>query len=377
MQVPEEDLALIALTQIEGAGGKLCRRLRERWGSLAALWEGASLPPALKERGIDRDALRRQAETIATACEKYRIEILPFWSERFPYLLRHIPASPAILYRRGSLEDLSRLSAAVVGTRKPDSYGLQAAEVFTEALVQADAVVVSGLAYGIDAKAHQVALTQGGLTIAVMAHGLDVVYPPLHKSLAERILAQGALVSEYPPGDKLHPLRFPHRNRIIAGLSHLTLIVQSALPGGALTTAQAAFAADRPVFAVPGPVFSPLSRGCHHLIYQQIAQIAYSPDPVVEELRNRAQRLPFPSPAPLTEGQLNSHKSMPPLREPLDRAIYEAISSGLRFIDEVAAKVGRPIQEVTQRIVFLEIEGWLVQEPGNKVRLAKLPDARP
>jgi DNA processing protein len=148
MAAHDEVLALIALTQIEGVGGRLCRRLRERWGNLTAFWKGAPLPPALQKEPIDRASLRIQAETIATTCEKYRIEIIPFWSERFPYLLQHIPAAPAILYRRGSLTDLSRLSVAVVGTRKPDNYGLQATEFFTEALVEAGAVIVSGLAYG-------------------------------------------------------------------------------------------------------------------------------------------------------------------------------------------------------------------------------------
>jgi len=374
MEAREEELALIALTQIEGVGGKLCRRLRERWGSLAAFWEGAPLPATLRGQVGNRADLRLQAERIASACEKYRIEVLPFWSERFPYLLRHIPAPPAILYRRGSLEDLSRLSAAVVGTRKPDSYGLQATELFTEALVQAGAVIVSGLAYGIDARAHQTALMQGGLTVAVLAHGLDTVYPPLNKPLAERILAQGALVSEYPPGDRLHPMRFPHRNRIIAGLSHLTLVVQSALSGGAMTTARAAFAADRPVFAVPGSVFSPLSQGCHQLIHEQIAQIAYSPAIVVEELKNQSERLHFP--LETFSGPVNTDATKPSFSEPLDQAIYEAVSSGLTLMDDIAAKVGRPIQEVAQRVVFMEIEGWLIQEPGNKVRLAKLPGAR-
>jgi DNA processing protein len=374
MAAHDEVLALIALTQIEGVGSRLCRRLRERWGNLTAFWEGAPLPPALQKEPIDRASLRIQAETIATTCEKYHIEIIPFWSERFPYLLQHIPAAPAILYRRGSLTDLSRLSVAVVGTRKPDSYGIQATEFFTEALVEAGAVIVSGLAYGIDAKAHQTALAKGGLTIAVLAHGLDVVYPPLHKPLAERILAQGALLSEYPPGDTLHPMRFPHRNRIIAGLSHLTLVVQSGLPGGALTTARAAFAADRPVFAVPGPIFSPLSQGCHQLIHEQIAQIAHTPAALLAELKTQAERLHFPVPSP--KAHTNPHPQPPLFDDPLDQAIYEAVASGIHFLDEVAAKVKRPIQEVTQRIVFLEIEDWLIQEPGNKVRLAKTPNAK-
>jgi DNA processing protein len=235
---------------------------------------------------------------------------------------------------------------------------------------------VSGLAYGIDARAHQTALAKGGLTVAVLAHGLDIVYPPLHKPLAEKILSQGALLSEYPPGDRLHPMRFPHRNRIIAGLSHLTLVVQSKVPGGALTTARAAFAADRPVFAVPGPIFSPLSEGCHQLIYEQIAQIAYSPAVVINELKSQAERLPLPAGERGPIAGLFSEEK-PRFSDPVDQAIYEAVVSGLHLLDDVAAQVGRPIQEVAHRVVFLEIEGWLVQEPGNRVRLAKLPGARP
>lgn len=376
MALHEEALALIALNQIEGAGSKVCRRLREKWGSLAAFWEGAPLPEAIRAKASDRTALRHQAEIIAATCEKYRIAVIPFWSEQFPVLVQHIPAAPAILYRRGSLEDLSRLSVAVVGTRKPDSYGLQATETFTEALVEAGAVIVSGLAYGVDARAHQTALAKGGLTVAVLAHGLDIVYPPLHKPLAEKILSQGALLSEYPPGGRLHPMRFPHRNRIIAGLSHLTLVVQSSVPGGALTTARAAFAADRPVFAVPGPIFSPLSQGCHQLIYEQIAQIAYSPAVVVNELKSQAERLPFPA-GEVVSATGTSSKEKPHLSDPLDQAIYEAVASGLNLLDDVAAQVERPIQEVAQRVVFMEIAGWLVQEPGGKVRLSKLPGARP
>jgi len=375
MSLREEILALIALTQLEGVGGKLCRRLREKWGSLEAFWTEKHLPSPIAAAAAERRALRNQAESITQACEKLQVEVLPFWSERFPYLLRHLSAAPAILYRRGSLTALDCLSAAVVGTRKPDNYGLQAAELFTEALVKTGATIVSGLAYGIDAKAHQVTLAQGGHTIAVLAHGLDMVYPPLHKPLAERILAQGALVSEYPPGDKLHPMRFPHRNRIIAGLSHLTLVVQSGAQGGALTTARAAFQADRPVFAVPGSIFSPASGGTHRLIYEQIAQIAYEPRIVVEELQTQAARLSLPMSGDLLSAQ-GPQKEGPTFSDSTDQAIYEAVCKGVRLVDEVAAAVGRPIQEVVQRAVILEIEGWLVQEPGGRLRAAKLPGAK-
>ncbi len=360
----EELIALIALTRLEGIGGKLCRRLRAQWGSLTTFWTEKRLPGPLAE--VERPALRLQAETILQDCERLGIEIIPFWSERYPYLLSHGMAPPPILYRKGTLDDLARPCVAVVGTRKPTAYGLKVTQDFVAALVGAGICIVSGLAYGIDAEAHRLALQEGGYTIAVLAHGLDIVYPSLHKRLAEEIMARGSLLSEYPPGEKLYPRRFPHRNRIIAGLSHLTLVVQSAEKSGALSTAQAAFAVDRPVYAVPGDIYAPQSQGVHQLIYQQIAQIAFSPAVLLRELKSLPLRLPH----------VPRQTAEAPFADPTDQALYRLLQRGPMLIDDLAAGVRRPVQEVVQRIVLWEIEGWVVQEPGGRVRLAKTPDAR-
>lgn len=360
----EELLGLIALTQVEGIGSKLCRRLRAQWGSLEAFWTERRLTGPLAE--VQRPALRAKAEAILKDCEKLGIAILPFWSEKYPYLLSQSVAPPPILYRKGCLENLELPTVAVVGTRKPTTYGLKVTQDFVEALVGVGVCIVSGLAYGIDAEAHRCALKAGGYTIAVLAHGLDTLYPPLHRRLAEEILAQGALVSEYPPGEKLHPLRFPYRNRIIAGLSHLTLVVQSAEKGGALSTARAAFAVDRPVYAVPGDIYAPQSQGVHRLIYQQIAQIAYSPDVLLKELKALPPRL--------LQGPRETAEEF--FSDPVGQALYALLRQGPVLIDDLAAGVGRPVHEVVQRIVLWEVEGWVVQEPGGRVRLAKSPNAR-
>lgn len=361
----EELIALLALSQVDGIGGKQIRRLRRTWGRLAAFWEGPPppMPPRLRTQLSQRFFLRQQAEAILARCEQLQIRILPFWDPAFPPLLEEIPHPPAVLYQKGSLPLYGRPCVAVVGTRKPSPYGLKATAYFVEALVEAGAVIVSGLAYGIDAQAHRVTLQCGGQTIAVLAHGLDRIYPTAHRRLADEILATGAWVSEYPPDTKLHPLYFPFRNRIIAGLAQVTLLIESREKGGALFTAQAAFAANRPVFAVPGDIFSPTSTGAHRLIVEQMAQLAYTPAQILSELSVQADRLPLPlASGPQPEG-------------PTAAAIYALLADGMRHIDEVAAELSLSAEEVMQQVILLEIEGWITQRPGGYLMRAAPPNA--
>ncbi len=361
----EELLALLALTQIEGLGGKQLRRLRRSWGSLAAFWESPPppVPPKLKPYLGQRLQLRHQAEEIQACCEKLQVRIIPFWDVAFPPLLEEIAQPPAILYQKGNLPLYGRPSVAVVGTRKPSPYGLKATAHFVEALVEAGIVIVSGLAYGIDAHAHRVTLQHGGQTVAVLAHGLDRIYPTAHRRLADEILATGAWLSEYPPDTELHPLQFPFRNRIIAGLAHVTLLIESREKGGALFTARAAFEANRPVFAVPGDIFAATSAGTHRLIVEQVAQLAYSPAQILTELSVQADRLPLPVASPRQpEGATAS-------------AIYALLAEGMRHIDEVAAKLHLSAEEVMQQVILLEIEGWIQQRPGGYLMRASPPDA--
>lgn len=365
----EELLALIALLRIEGIGGQHIRKWRKAWGSLEVLWRPhgeKALPPQLREQLSNLSHLRREAEIIVQTCERLGIQTIPYYSSEFPPLLEEITAPPAILYKKGPHSLMGQPMVAVVGTRKPSAYGLKATEYFVESLIAAGVAIVSGLAYGIDAQAHRTALEKGGKTIAVLAHGLDWVYPPAHRRLAEELLKEGAWVSEYPPGTKLHPLYFPHRNRIIAGLAHMTLIVESRVGGGAFFTARAAFEANRPVFAVPGDIFSPTSEGTHVLIAEHVAQIAYHPEALLKELRLQTERLPLPT--------NDSGSPMP--EDPLQAQIYTLLEKGSRHIDELCSLTGYSVSELNRILTHMEIEGWIRQKPGGFIFRETPPNAK-
>lgn len=366
----DEVRLLVALLQEPGVSGKVIRRLRREYGTLTVLQspprgELRRYSAALQRVLASLPAHLEKARVTLETCQRLGVQVVPYWDIRYPGLLEEAVNPPAVLYVKGTLSLAGYPAVAVVGTRKPSSYGLRATEYFVEALVAQGVVIVSGLAYGIDAGAHQVALRQGGKTLAVLAHGLDRIYPMAHKRLAEAILSAGAWVSEYPPGTALHPLRFPYRNRILAGLAHLTLVVESGEKGGALFTARAAFAANRPVYAVPGEVFSSTSRGTNRLIAEQVAQIAYDPAQLLEELALQKSRLPLPRSAARAPS------------DPLQARIYESLEGKKRHVEELAALLEVPIAQLTFTLTMMEVEGWIEQSPGGWIRRAGLPDARP
>lgn len=367
----EDLLALLALLEMEGSGPRQVRKLHRLWGSLSALWQPQTpkpVPHFLHPHLGTLATFRQRAEEIVSTCEKLGIQIIPYYDSRYPPLLEGIASPPAVLYKKGSHPIVGQPLVAVVGTRKPTAYGLKVTDFFVEALVEAGVGIVSGLAYGIDARAHQASLQKGGKTIAVLAHGLDTIYPPVHRRLAEAILAEGAWVTEYPPSTKLHPLHFPYRNRIIAGLSHITLIIESRDRGGAFFTAQAAFDANRTVFAVPGDIFSVASQGCHVLIARQIAQIAHHPQIILDELRGQIERLPLPLSDRSDEPQKPS--------DPLQAQIYALLEKGSKHIDEVCLAIGLPISEVATVLLQMEVEGWIRQKPGGFIFREVPPNAR-
>jgi DNA processing protein len=210
--------------------------------------------------------------------------LLPATAADYPPLLRESPDAPAVLYVRGETQVLRDPQLAMVGSRNPTAGGRSTARDFASFFARAGLTITSGLALGIDAACHEGALVAGGPTIAVLGCGLDQTYPREHQSLAERIAAQGALISEFPPGTKPMPACFPQRNRIIAGLSHGTLVVEAAQRSGSLITARLAGVAGREVFAIPGSIHNPLARGCHQLI-RQGAKLVERPEDVLCELK--------------------------------------------------------------------------------------------
>jgi DNA processing protein len=287
------------------------------------------------------------------------------WGESgFPPQLAAIPAAPAALYVLGDIALLKAPQLAMVGARSASPLGCAIARELAGALAQAGLTITSGLAVGIDAASHEGALAAGGRTVAVLGTGPDRTYPPEHAGLAERIRPAGALVSEFPPGTGPQRQNFPRRNRIISGLARGTLVVEAASGSGSLITAQRALDQGREVFAVPGSIRSPLSRGCHRLI-RQGAHLVEGPADVLSGLQ-------FPvSYQRLTCGDMGGADGrglLPGGGPPLDKE-YEMLLDALGFepatIDTLVARSGLSGESIASMLLILELEGRIAPYPGG------------
>ena len=225
---------------------------------------------------------RKLPEMLQEQCERLHVSVVPVVSSAYPERLKRILRPPAVLYVKGTLPDC-RYGIGIVGSRMADAYGKKAAACFGRALAEAGVTVVSGGAKGIDTAAHEGALEGRGKTVAVLGCGPDIVYPPANRKLFEEIEANGALVSEYPPGTEPDRFRFPERNRIISGICQGIVLVQAAKRSGALITAEFAMDEGREVFCVPGNIFTDKSTGPHRLI-KAGARLADSPQDILEEV---------------------------------------------------------------------------------------------
>ncbi len=280
--------------------------------------------------------------------------LIPVVDARYPTLLREIPNAPVALYTRGCVSLLKTAQIAVVGSRNPTPSGREQAGALSADLVSRGLVVTSGLATGIDGAAHLAALEAGGATVAVAATGLDVAYPRSNRRLAERIVGtHGLLVSEYPPGTPPRREHFPRRNRIISGLSLGTVVVEATVRSGSLITARLAGEQGRDVFAVPGPVLSPLSRGCHALI-RQGAKLTETAEDVVEEF------------AWLTP-QAQVSKPVDATREPAadDAFLLQFMDRSPATMDELVFRSGLTAQAVSSILLGLELRGLVTIAPGG------------
>ncbi len=275
----------------------------------------------------------------------------------YPPLLREISGAPASLYVLGSLPALTSPQLAMVGSRSPTAGGRATAREFAAYFARSGLTVTSGLALGIDAACHEGALEGGGLTVAVCGTGLDRVYPVENAPLASRIRAHGALVSDFPP--RTAPLRqnFPRRNRIISGLSLGTLVIEAARQSGSLITARLAAEQGREVFAIPGSIHSPLSRGCHQLI-REGAKLVEEAGDVLTELR-----------ISLPKETLTAQRSLPLEAPELDKE-YEMLLDALGFepatIDVLVARTHLPGESVASMLLILELQGRVAALPGGR-----------
>jgi DNA processing protein len=375
-----EVAAYLALVRMPGMGAVRLRTLITAFesaraalaaphGAIAAL-PGFSRAAASAVRSCPlqpgRDTLDRLERLGATA-------LLPA-DDRFPPLLREIPDPPALLYAWGDLALLKRPAAGIVGSRHHTAYGAEAARVLASGIARA-AVVVSGMARGIDAIAHAAALDVGGASVGVLGNGFGVIYPAANRLLYERMIAQGCLITELPPGERPHAGAFPRRNRLISGIAGVTVVVEAALKSGALITADYGLDQGRTVLAVPGPITSPTSLGCNRLI-QQGAKPALTAGDVLEELG-----LPGAAdPGPAARGDTHAnqerlapgapHRSQPRDLSVLQRSLWEALVAEPKHVDALVAAAGAETGAVLTALTELELRGLVKQEAGMRFGIA-------
>jgi len=297
--------------------------------------------------------------------------IIPFVSSWYPALLREIPDPPIVLFAQGDPELLQFPQLAMVGSRNPSHTGKETAFEFARHLSHAGLIITSGMATGIDTHSHRGALAASGLTIAVTGTGLDCVYPAKNKDLAEQIVEQGLLLSEYVIGTKPAAHNFPRRNRIISGLSIGTLVVEAATQSGSLITARQAMEQGREVFAIPGSIHNPLARGCHYLI-RQGAKLVETGDDVLQELAPSIEKLrrdqtSYKPEKPHENSKLSGDNNVATnthQQQLLDCMDYEPVS-----IDMLVQRSRLTPEKISSMLVELEINGLITSSGGLYLRV--------
>ena len=363
---PDEALlSLLRLTLIPGVGPRTCGALLESFGDAENVFHASSsrlqavpgVGPKLVE-AIAKAKQGRDAEEELERCRNAGVQVLYRGHADYPAALERIPDPPSLFYLKGSIEPADELSIALVGSRRCTPYGLRIAERLATALARVGLTVVSGLARGIDAAAHRGAIQAGGRTIAVMANGLGEVYPPEHFELAEEIAKAGAVVSEMPMGQGPLAGLFPQRNRIISGLSLGVVVIEATPRSGSLSTAAHAVEQNREVFAVPGPVDSLPSRGCHRLIrdgaklVETVEDILEELGPLVSEIKAGAAETPVRHPVELTLSDL-------------ERSILGRLSDRGVGVDEIVQLTTMTASQVLATLSVLEVRRLVRRVPGG------------
>lgn len=346
----------VGFNSIPGIGRVRLTQLENYFGSLKEAWRAS--PGELKRAGLDSVALRAitnwrpkvSPEAEIEKLERHGVKVLTCNDPDYPSRLKEIYDYPPVLYIRGSLLPEDEWCLAVVGTRRATVYGKQVTEEIVTDLAQSKITIVSGLAKGIDTIAHCSALAAGGRSLAVFACGLDIVYPGENAKLARSIIEQGALISEYPLGTRPRAENFPRRNRILSGLSLGVLVTEAGETSGALITAHMALEQNREVFAIPGSVLSPASRGANHLI-QEGAKLVRGYTDILEELNLTA-----------VAQQLEMREILP--ESDTESVLLKQLSAEPTHIDEICRNSGLPAATVSGTLAMMELKG-LVKQVGT------------
>jgi len=346
----------VAFSLVRGIGAVRFQAILNYFGDPQIAWGAPT--EALREAGLSGKIIENLVSTreqvdldkLWDQIEASGISVLIQQDENYPKRLKELDQPPPLLYTQGEIIPDDEWSVAIVGTRRVTAYGRQVAEDIAGSLARNGLTIISGLARGVDSIAHQAALDAGGRTIAVLGSGLDRIYPPENRSLAEQIKANGALISEYSPSTPPEASNFPQRNRLISGLSLAVIVVEAGTKSGALITAN--FAADqgREVFAVPGNITSPASKGTNRLISSG-AHPMLNAEQVLEILElglvaeHRSARVALPSDA-------------------LEAQLFETLGGEPLHIDEITNRTEIPVEKVTATLALMELKGMVRQVGG-------------
>lgn len=361
----DELIALIQLSEIEGLGVNKLRNLINHFSSpIEALLsdyvelshvEGISqiLAKRIVNENIEKKNLKK-AEAQINYLEKNKARLITFWDDNYPYYLRKIYDPPVFLFIKGNILPEDENSIAIVGTRNPTLYGKKITEKIVSELIDYRVTTVSGLARGIDTIVHSITLNKNSRTIAVLGSGLDFIYPAENRNLFNLIPENGCIITEYLFGTKPDAINFPRRNRIISGLTLGTVIIETDVTGGAMLTARYALDQNREVFAVPGNIDNPKSRGTNFLIQSGQAKLVTSGDDIIVEFGNRFSKHETKRP----EVDLSSLNIF-------ENKIYQIFDSNPIHIDEISEKTQLSTSECLVHLLSLEFKGLIKQLPGK------------
>lgn len=363
----DEAEAALMLSRLPGLTQQQARALVDYYGSArTALEDDRPAGPLWTRMRRERTGWAEAAEWArreAACCAAHHIQILPYSSDSYPRLLkqREVADAPAALYYCGNAPLNRRRILSVVGTRRISEYGKQMCERLMEELsrLAPDILIVSGLAYGVDIHAHRAALDGRMDTVAVLAHGHDRLYPPLHKDTANRMTLQGGLLTEYPTGTVPDKGNFVRRNRIVAGMAHATLVIESAEKGGSLITASLAAGYGREVLAVPGRTTDEYSRGCNKLIRERTASLVTSAEDILRAMKWEAKAEPA-QPEPTLFPQYTAEQ---------DKVLSALEGRDDMSIDQMAVATGLSVSRLSDILFDLEDLDAVRKMRGNRYRL--------
>ena len=358
----------IGFNLVKGIGPVRLEKLLHYFGDIQTAWEARSYQ--ILAAGLNETLLQRMIEirnrvsldVLEQEINSQGIKVLTWDDPEYPDRLRQITQSPFVLYIKGEIDTDDIWSVAIIGTRRYSAYGQQVAENLSHTLAQNGITIISGLARGIDGIAHKAALAAGGRTIAVLGSGLDKLYPPEHRDLANLISKQGALISDYPLGTPPDGSNFPPRNRIISGLSKCIIVIEAGEKSGALITATYAAEQGKEVFSVPGKITSPMSKGANLLI-KQGAHPLLDPQDVLDMLNMT-----------LVVEQRVVRKGLP--GDPREAVLYQTVGDEPLHVDEISSLVDMPIEEVTSTLALMELKGMVRKTFGMKYMAIRELNAR-